>query len=77
MLNDRLYSDYKFRDFVMSNAYSVIFQANTFKYITDSYSISKTDFIVLSAGYLLQRTSCINQFSAGEVRKFVVGIWKK
>jgi hypothetical protein len=76
MLNDRLYSDDKFRDFVLSNAYAVIFQANTLKYITDRFSISKTDFTILSAGYLLQKTSCINQFSSGEVRKFVVGLWK-
>jgi len=76
MLNNRLYTDDKFRDFVLSNAYAVIFQGNTLKYITDRYSISKTDFTVLSAGYLLQKTSFIPQFSSGEVRKFMVGIWK-
>ncbi|MFC2102608.1 hypothetical protein ACFLS7_06395 [Bacteroidota bacterium] len=69
-------NDDKFRDFMLSSAYSVIFQSNTLKYIVDEYGLSKTDFTVLAAGYLLQKTSCTNQFSAGEVRRFVVGIWK-
>jgi len=76
MLNHRLASDDRFRDFLLSNAYSVIFQSNTLKYITGCFGLSKTDFTVLSAGYLIQRTSYTNQFSAGEVRKFVVSIWK-
>ena len=74
MLNYNTTVDNHFREFVLSNAYVLIFQGNTLKIINDVYGLSKTEFTVLSAGYLIQKSSCMNQFSAGEVRKFVVGI---
>lgn len=76
MLNHNLETDTRFRDYVMSNAFAVIFQANTLRYIRQCFYLSKTDFAVLSAGYLIQRTSVYNQFSSGEVRRFVVGIYR-
>jgi len=74
MLDYNLRNDDTFRDFVLSNAFSVIFQANTMRYIRQCFHLSKTDFSVLSGGYLIQRASVYNQFSSGEVRRLIVGI---
>ncbi|MCK4676769.1 MAG: hypothetical protein KAT48_01440 [Bacteroidales bacterium] len=55
-------------------AYNLIYQSNALKGVTDKVGITKTDFIVLSACYLV--TSNKNgYFRTTEVRKLLIGVY--
>jgi predicted transcriptional regulator len=52
----------------------LVFQANTLKRVNRDYRITRTDFTVLAAGYMIEKQNILQQFDSPQLHKTVVGI---